>query len=357
MKFTKIIAAILALVMVLGLAACGGSQAPAATEAPAAEAPAAEAPAATEAPAYEYQEVTLGWATTSSEGTIVVDAMHEFADRIAEATGGKVKVDLYPGSQLGSAVDTLEQVQMGALAMANTQPTHLANIGATEMTVLSMPYLFTSFDQRWEVIYGEIGQALLDVATEKAEGVVGFSYYGDGARHFFSTFPIETVADMAGHKVRVQDTKLDNAWCTALGASPTPTASSEMYQAMSSNLVEAAEQPIANYYASKFYEVSDYFVLDGHTYNTITVAFSEAIWNTLDVELQTLLKDTWNDIMAEKKQVIVDAEADFIAKIEAEGVKVSTPSDLDAWAACMDSVYAEFGVGIEDWIAKIQAVK
>ena len=61
--------------------------------------------------------------------------------------------------------------------------------------------------------------------------------------------------------------------------------------------------------------------------------------------------------MAEKKQVIVDAEADFIAKIEAEGVKVSTPSDLDAWAACMDSVYAEFGVGIEDWIAKIQAVK
>lgn len=356
MKFNKIIAALLALVMVLGLAACGAKEEPK-TEAPTPAATEA-APAAPEAaPAYEYQKVTLGWATTSAEGTIVVDAMHEFADRIAEATGGNVTIDLYPGSQLGSAVDTLEQVQMGALAMANTQPSHLANIGATEMTVLSMPYLFTSFDQRWEVIYGEIGQDLLDIATEKAEGVVGFSYYGDGARHFFSTFPIETVADMAGRKVRVQDTTLDNAWCTALGASPTPTASSEMYAAMSSNLVEAAEQPIANYYASKFYEVSDYFVLDGHTYNTITVAFSEIIWNTLDVELQTLLKDTWNDIMAEKKQAIVDAEADIITKIEAEGVKVSTPSDLDAWAAAMDDVYTEFGVGIEDWIARIQAVK
>ena len=356
MKFNKIIAALLALVMVLGLAACGASEAPATEAAPA---PATEAaPAATEAaPAYEYQEVTLGWATTSSEGTIVVDAMHEFADRIAEATGGKVTIDLYPGSQLGSAVDTLEQVQMGALAMANTQPTHLANIGATEMTVLSMPYLFTSFDQRWEVIYGEIGQDLLDVATEKAEGVVGFSYYGDGARHFFTNFPVESVADMAGKKVRVQDTTLDNAWCSALGASPTPTASSEMYAAMSSNLVDAAEQPIANYYASKFYEVSDYLILDGHTYNTITIAFSEIIWNTLDVELQTLLKDTWNDIMAEKKQAIVDAEADFITKIEAEGVQVSTPADLADWSAAMTDVYTEFGVGIEDWIARIQAVK
>lgn len=357
MKFNKIIAAILALVMVMGLCACGTSETPATDASPATEAAASTIEAAAEVPAYEYQEVTLGWATTSSEGTIVVDAMHEFADRIAEATGGKVTIDLYPGSQLGSAGDTLEQVQMGALAMANTQPTHLANIGATEMNVLCMPYLFTSFDQRWEVIYGEIGQDLLDVTTEKADGVVGFGYYGDGARHFFSTFPIETVADMAGHKVRVQDTTLDNAWCSALGASPTPTASSEMYAAMSSNLVEAAEQPIANYYASKFYEVSDYLVLDGHTYNTITIAFSEIIWNTLDVELQNLLKDTWNEIMEEKKQEIVDAEAEFIKLIEAEGVQVSTPSDLDAWAAAMGDVYAEFGVGIEDWIARIQAVE
>ena len=354
----KLFALLLAMALVLSLAACGSQSAPAPTAAPeavaATKAPAAEAPAEK---AYTYPEVTLQYGTTAAEGSLSVNAMYDFAAKVSAATNGNVVIDIYPGGQLGKANDMLEQCQLGTLAMTNSSPSQMTNAGVPEMAVLGMPYLYRDYEHYWNVLFGEVGAKYLSVITEKCPGVVGFGYYADGARHFFLNTPIESLADMNGLKIRVQDTSIDNAWCTALGANPTPTATSEIYSSMSNGLVDGAEQPLAGYYASKYYEVSKYLILDGHTYNTITVAFSEAIWNTLDVELQTLLKDTWNDIMAEKKQVIVDAEADFIAKIEAEGVKVSTPSDLDAWAACMDSVYAEFGVGIDDWIAKIQAVK
>lgn len=361
----KIIALVLSLVMVFALCACGAkTETPAAApaaEAPAAAAPAAEAPAA-EAPAaeapYEYQKVTLQWGTTSSEGTVVVDAMKEFGEKISAATNGNVTVDVYPGSVLGSASDMLEQCQMGTLAMTNTQPAILAGIGADEQYVLSMPYVFTSFDQRWEVLYGEIGKELNQIVTDKCQGLIGFSYFGDGARNFFTNFEVNSVKDLEGHKLRVQSTELDNDWCNALGAIPTPTASSEMYQAMSTGLVDGAEQPIANYYSGKYYEVSKYFVLDGHTYNTIGIVFSEQVWNSLDEQLQQLITDTWEEIIQSKKQVILDNEAEVLGKIEEAGVKVVEVNDLADWAACMTSVYDKYSeqYGIGDYLTRIAAI-
>ncbi len=310
---------------------------------------------------YVYQKMTIGWGTTSSEGTIVVEAMNEFANAIEEATSGRVQVDIYPGSQLGSATAMLEQCQLGTLAMTNTQPAILAGIGAPEQYVLSMPYVFNSFDARWEILYGEIGKALNDIVTEKCKGLVGFSYYGDGARHFFTNFPVSSVKDLAGKKLRVQKTTLDNAWCTALGAIPTPTDSSEMYSSMSTGLVDGAEQPIANYYSGKFTEVSKYFILDGHTYNTIGIVFSSDVWNSMDKQLQDLITNTWDEIIQSKKQTILDHEAETLKLIEATGVKVSTPTDLPAWAAAMTGVYQmyidQYGKTFADYLARVQAVK
>ncbi len=357
----KTLSLVLALVLLLGMfTGCGKTEeAPAAPEAPAKET-AAAAEAAPEA-AYEYQKVTLGWGTTSAEGTVVVNAMNEFAAKIAEATNGNVKVDIYPGSVLGNVAAMLEQCQLGTLAMTNTQPANIGAIGVPELYVLSMPYLFSSFDARWDVLYGEIGKELNDLVTEKAPGIVGFSYYADGARHFFTNFPVNSLADMKGRKIRVQSTALDTAMGEALGVIPTPTSSSEMYQAMSTGLVEGAEQPIANYYANKYTEVSDYLILDAHTYNTIQIIFSENIWNTLDPQLQTLLTETWDEIIASYKDVIIQAEEDTKVLITEAGVEISEVADIADWAAAMDPVYetfsAEYGEGFVSYLERVKATQ
>jgi len=353
----KLFTLLLAMVMLLSLAACGGQSAPAPTAAP--EAPATEAPAA-EVPveeAYTYPELTLQYGTTAAEGSLSVNAMYDFAEKVSAATNGNIVIDIYPGGQLGKSNDLLEQCQLGTLAMTNSSPAQMTNAGVPEMAVLGMPYLYRDYEHYWNVLFGEVGAKYLDVITEKCPGVVGFGYYADGARHFFLNTPIESLADMKGLKIRVQDTSIDNAWCTALGANPTPTATSEIYSSMSNGLVDGAEQPLAGYYSSKYYEVSKYLILDGHTYNLLIPIFSESVWNSLDENTQKMLKDCWAQTMEEQHEIIVNTQNDLIKQIEEAGVQVGTPADLADWAAAMDGVYAEFGAGYEAESAEIQAVK
>ena len=305
----------------------------------------------------DYPELTLSYGTTAAEGSLSVNAMHLFADKVSAASEGKITIDLYPGSQLGSSNEMLEQVQLGTLAMSNSSPAQMTSAGVDEMAALGMPYMYRSYDHYWNVLYGEVGQKFLDIITEKCPGVVGFGFFADGARHFFLNVPVKTLEDMKGLKIRVQDTTIDNAWCSALGSNPTPTATSEIYSSMSNGLVDGAEQPLAGYYASKYYEVSKYLILDGHTYNILIPIFSEMVWNGLDEEVKQLLKDCWAETMEENYTIITESQSDYVAKIEAEGVEVSTPEDLDQWVAAMDPVYEQFAAGLEDLTAAIKAVE
>lgn len=305
----------------------------------------------------DFNNVTLKYGTTAAEGSLSVNAMRMFADKVKAATDGAVVIDIYPGSQLGGSNELLEQCQLGTIAMTNSSPAQMTNAGVKEMSVLGLPYLYANYDHYWNVLYGEVGQKFLDIITEKAQGVVGFGYIADGARHFFLNKDVQKLEDMKGLKIRVQDTSIDNAWCRALGASPTPTATSEIYSSMSNGLVDGAEQPLAGYYSSKYYEVSKYLILDGHTYNLLIPIFSESVWNGLNSKTQQMLKDCWKETMDEEKQIIVDGQQKYVELIKEKGVVVSTPSDLDAWAAAMDSVYAQFGAGYEKEIAEIKAVK
>lgn len=305
----------------------------------------------------DFNKVTLKYGTTAAEGSLSVNAMHMFADKVSAASNGAVVIDIYPGSQLGKSNDMLEQCQLGTLAMTNSSPAQMTSAGVKEMSVLGLPYLYASYEHYWNVLYGEVGQRFLDIITEKAPGVVGFGYIADGARHFFLNKDIQKLGDMKGLKIRVQDTSIDNAWCRALGASPTPTATSEIYSSMSNGLVDGAEQPLAGYYSSKYYEVSKYLILDGHTYNLLIPIFSESIWNSLNAKTQQMLKDCWDATMKEQKKIIMDGQEEYINLIKEKGVIVSTPSDLDAWAAAMAPVYAEFGAGYEKDIEEIKSVK
>lgn len=305
------------------------------------------------------KNIKLRFGTTSGESTVVVKTMKDFAEKVSKKTNGQITVEVFPASQLGSVDEMSQNAQMGAIDMCMTQPAKLAAMGTKEMSVLVLPYIFSGFEQRWNVIFGDIGNDLLNKVTNDKNQLVGFGYFPDGARNFFTVKnkPIRKLSDVKGMKLRVQAIEMDNDMCLALGASPTPTASSEMYSAMQSGIVDGAEQPIANYYASKFYEVSSYLILDEHTYNTLVVLFSEMSWKKLDAAQQKMLNESWNEAVAENKKVILDTESEYLGKMKDVGVEVITIKDHDAWVKAMEPVYAKHGKGLEDLIAKIRAVK
>lgn len=308
---------------------------------------------------HEFKPMTLRFGTTSAEGTMVVSTMKEFAAKVSDATGGKVEIQIFPASQLGNVSEMTEQAQMGALDMCMNQPANISDMGIERMGVLGLPYLFTSYEQRWNVLFGDIGDGLLEDITNSDIQLIGLGYYPDGARNFFTVDkkPIRKLEDVKGMKLRVQSFKVDNDMAIALGASPTPTSSSEMYSAIQSGIVDGAEQPVAAYYNSKFYEVSKYMTLDEHTYNTLVIVFSKSIWDTMEPQLQSVLTDSWKEAVTEAKPEILKAEKEYLTKIADAGVEIIELTDKEKWAAAMDTVYKDNAANLTDLVESIKAVK
>ena len=150
----KILAMIMALAMVFALCACGQSAAPAAT---ATEAPAeATADAAPAGP--EYNEITLKFGTSSAESSLTAQAFMKWGEYLKEATDGKVNVDVYCSSVLGNNTEMTQGAQMGTIDVVVIQPGGVADMGATKMNLLGLPYLFENYDQYLHTLFGEVGE-------------------------------------------------------------------------------------------------------------------------------------------------------------------------------------------------------
>ena len=363
-NFRKLIQ-IIAMMMIgiMTLTACATKEKPSnnnATTTVEKEAPAeAPAEAPVEAPAFEFEKATLRFGTASAEGSLIVDTMNDFAKRVAEKTAGNVTVEVFPASQLGSPKEMTQSLQLGALDMSMNQPGAMVDMGIKEMSVIVLPYIFRDFEHRWNVLESEIGTSLLEKVDAGNIGLKGFGYFKDGARNFFTAKnkPIRKLEDIKGMKLRVQPQEMDSDMTVALGASPTPTAFAELYSAIQSGVVDGAEQPAAGYYNGKFHEVTEYFTLDEHTYNTLVVLFSELSWNKLQPEVQQVLSESWAEAAEISKSRVVEDEKEILVKLEAEGVEVIRLTDRDKWVEAMKPVYDKHGAGFEELIATIQQMK
>lgn len=356
----KLIAFLLVLTMGIALCACGSTSAPAATEAPAATKAPAEAPteAAAQEAAPEYNEITLKFGTSSAETSLTAKAFMDWGTRLSEATDGKVKVDVYCSSVLGNNTEMTQGAQMGTIDVVVIQPSGLADMGAKKMSALVLPYLFENYDQYYNTLMGDIGESLLQDVTDNIDGLIGFGYMPDGGRCYFNNGKaITTIDDIKGMKLRVQSYAIDSSTAEAIGFSATPTALSELYSALQSGVVDGAEQPLSAIDGNAFYEVVDYLVLDNHTYNMPTLVMSEKTWNSLNDETRSLLKEKWIETVEDFFQpALADYEAGLIEKFKAAGVEVVELSDYDKWVEAVAPVWAEYGAGLEDIVAKIQAL-
>ena len=353
----KVLALILALNMMFTLFACGSSKTTAETQAPAAAPKAAADPAPTQ-DGVEYNEVTLKFGTSSAESSLTAKAFMEWGRLLSEASDGKINVDVYCSSVLGNNSEMVQGAQMGTIDVVVIQPAGLADMGANKMTLLSLPYLFKNYDQYYNTLFSDIGDELLDNVTETIQGLIGFSYLPDGGRCYFtSSKAIRSLEDIKGMKLRVQSYAIDSSTATALGFSATPTALSELYSAMDTGVVDGAEQPLSAIDGNAFYEVSNYITLDNHTFNVPTLVFSEKTWNSLNAETQALLKEKWTEtVEGYFKPQLADYEAGLLKKFEEAGCEIIELPDHDKWVEAVDSVWAEYGAGLEDMIAKVQAI-
>lgn len=258
------------------------------------------------------------------EATHVVNqAMIRMAGRLEELSGGSMRIDIYPGGQLGSERELIELLQIGSLAMTKVSTSPMEGF-VPELRIFNTPYIFRDKDHYQRVLDGEIGRELL--AAGRHVRLRGLGYYDSGSRSFYSTErPIRSPADLEGMKIRVQNSQSAIRMIQAMGGAATPISYGELYTSLQQGVVDGAENNPPSFYTARHFEVSGYFSLDEHTYVPDMLIISEYVWNTLSDRQQQWVTQAADESIVYQRELWKQATDEAMAAVEAAGVEIIYP--------------------------------
>lgn len=352
----KVLSVLLGVAMVVSVTACG-LQSPA--EAPAAETAPAEDAAANEEAAADTSavepEVTLVYAEVNPLDTIVGQTGTAFAEKVAELSGGKMKIDVQAGGILGAENDVLDTMLGGGgtVDMSRISAFALTSYGGEKSMLLSLPYTFVSREHFWAFATSNLADEFLLEPHENGSGVRGLFYGEEGFRHFFTVDPVENMEDLSSMKLRVSNDPVMNGLVESLDASPTVVSFNELYSALQTGVVDGAEQPIANYKSNAFPEVAPNLILDGHTLGAIQVIITDSAWDSLTQEQQDVLVEAGKYASQFNRELSEEAENEVLEQLKADGVNVVEVADIAPWQEAVKGVIDENIKGQEDLYQQI----
>lgn len=276
------------------------------------------------------------------------------ADKVAEKSGGHMRVDIYPSEQLGSERELIELLQIGSLAMAKVSTSPLEGF-VPEMKIFSIPYVFRDEDHLWKVLKGDIGKRLL-LAGQKYY-LRGMCYYDAGSRSFYTKeVPIQIPKDLQGKKIRVQKSITSVKMIQALGGSATPISWGELYTALQQGVVDGAENNPPSFYLSRHYEVCKYYSLDEHTSVPDILLISTYVWEKLSPQEQRWLQEAVDESVGYQRKLWKNASMHALQEVQKAGVKILYP-DKAPFRKAVEKMYESYkGTPIYKLLKEIQAV-
>jgi tripartite ATP-independent transporter DctP family solute receptor len=306
------------------------------------------------APAATRPDVTLKLGHGLDTAHPVHKAMVFMAEKVREKSGGRMRVEIFPNEQLGNEKECLEALQLGYLAMTKTSSAPMEGF-VPQMRVFGIPYLFRDAEHFWKVCNGPIGRKLLRAGESKR--LRGLCYYDAGARSFYAHKEIDKPSDLAGLKIRVQNSIMSMKMVQAMGGSPTPVPWGELYTALDQGVVDGAENNAPSFRTSRHYEVCEYYSLDEHTRLPDILMISTRVWSRLTPEQQRILQEAADESVTYQRKIWAEAEEQDLKIVQEGGAKVIRP-DLGPFRESVQSVWNQFeGTEIGDLIRQIQEVQ
>ena len=359
----RIVSAVLCTAMVAGsLVGCGSKPAEettaaateAATEAAKEETKAAKEETkaaegetkAAEAGAYDtanMPEVTLVYAEVNPLDTIVGQMATDFKTKVEELSDGKITIDVQASGVLGSENDVLDTMLGGGgtIDMSRISAFALNSYGAKKSMLLSIPYTFQDRAHFWNFATSDLAQEFLTEPVDLGLGVRGLYYGEEGFRHFFFVNPATKLEDLSGLKIRVSNDPVMTGMVSGLGANATVVSMNELYSALQTGVVDAAEQPIANYYSNAFPEVAPHLLLDGHTLGAVQVIITDEAWDKLTEDQQAILMEAGKYASENNRANSENKENEVLEQLKADGVTVTEVEDKAPWKDACKAVIDE----------------
>ena len=310
------------------------------------------------------QERTIKFTTQNPKGHPLVMGMEKFAEIVQAKSGGKIKVNLFPGGVLGGDAPVVSALQGGTIEMASMNSGILAS-QVKDFAVFDYPFMFANGKEADAVVDGPFGKKMH--AKLEPKGLIGLTYWELGFRSITnSKRPITKVEDMEGLKLRVIPNAINVDWVKALGANPTPLAFPELYAALEQKAIDGQENPISVINANKFFEVQKYVTLTNHQYNPQSVLMSKKFWDSLNPAEQKIITEAAAESTVYQRQQARLQDVTALDAVKKGGMQVTelSAAELAKFREKMKPVLEKHGASTPEAVldltgelAKIRAAK
>lgn len=279
----------------------------------------------------------------------------KFKELVEKESDGRVKIHIFPSSQLGSGRDQIEGTQIGSIHFHIGSVAPVTNF-APKFNLLNMPYLFESREHAFRVLDGEIGK---DIASDlEPKGLINLGYMENGWRHITNNkHPISNSSDASKLKLRVQESPTYISFVKSLGSTAVPIPFGELYTALEQKVVDGQENPLAQIYYNKIHEVQSYLTLSAHNYDAAIFIMSKTTFDTLPSDIQSIITKASQEAITHERKVSLEEEAGLLKKLRQSDIQIEENPNLDSFKESVQVVYDEFEESIgKDLIEKVKAL-
>ena len=312
--------------------------------------------------AQDYKDRVIKFGTQNPVGHPITQGMEKFKEIVEAKSRGKIKVNLFPGAQLGNDQFHVSGVQGGTIEMTVMNSGILAS-QVKEFAIFDFPFMFENEAIADKIVDGPFGKKMHARLEEK--GIVGLSYWELGFRNMTnSKKPLVKVEDIAGLKLRVIPNPINLDWVKALDANPTPLPFPELYGALENKAVDGQENPIPVIKANKFSEVQKHLALTKHVYNPQSVLVSKRFWDGLTADEKKLMTDAAQEAAVFQRGVNRTAVAKDLDDLKKAGMQVTefAPAETAKFVEKMKPVITKYAINVgadvvNDFLAAAAAAK
>jgi C4-dicarboxylate-binding protein DctP len=271
----------------------------------------------------------------------------KFKELAEKYTAGKVKVEVYPNSQLYKDKEELEALQLGAVQMLAPSLAKFGPIGVKEFEVFDLPFILPNKEALNRVTTGPLGKKLFDLLGPK--GMTGLAYWDNGFKVMSANKPLRVPDDFKGLKMRIQSSKVLEAQMRALGAIPQVMAFSEVYQALQTGVVDGTENTASNEYSQKMHEVQKYTTLSDHGYIGYAVIVNKKFWDDMPADIRTQVSKAMEEATKYANSISQSENDEALEAMKKSGkteIITLTADQKAQWRKALQPVYEEMGARV-----------
>ena len=302
------------------------------------------------------EEIILTYAEVNPiDGTIAGEMAKAFKEKTEELSDGTIRIDIQAGGVLGSEDQILDNLLGGGNVadISRISAFALTQYGCKDASLLGIPYTFVDEEHFWNFAQSDLAQEFLMEPHNIGLPLRGLCYGEEGFRHFFFTDKVKDISDLKNKKIRVSSDPIMTGMVDNLGGSAASVSFTELYSALSTGVVDGAEQPVANYRSNAFDEVAPYLVLDGHTLGVMQIVMADYSWDRLNEEQHGWIMEASQYASLVCREKVAEIEEQNFGILREKGVTIIEVDDKEPWISACKPITDKYSSELSDLYAEI----